>query len=324
MSGTMPGRSRSFAIALVGLELLLLLCWSAGFIGTRYASAQAPIFLILFWRSIVTVALLLPFALAFGPRPIPPRAWREHAVVGLLAMFGYLAGYSAAIASGVPTGLVALIADMVPLAVALLSLPVLGERLSRRQWVGTIVGFLGVAVVSLDALRLGTAPLQAYLLPVLGMAALALATLRQKRPGHPHLPLHQSLFVQCLASSAAFAICAALEGGLMPPATPGFAIGIAWLIVVGTFGGYGVYFLCLRWSSASRVANVLYLSPPVTMLWAWAMFDEPLSWVMALGLLISLAGIVTASSASGPSRRAAGTLQGGVPCQGARGGCAPS
>ena len=91
---------------------------------------------------------------------------------------------------------------------------------------------------------------QFYLLPVLGMAALALATLRQKRPGHPHLPLHQSLFVQCLASLAAFAICAALEGGLMPPATPGFAIGIAWLIVVGTFGGYGVYFLCLRWSSA--------------------------------------------------------------------------
>ncbi|MGF6267222.1 hypothetical protein OKW49_008216 [Paraburkholderia youngii] len=33
----------------------------------------------------------------------------------------------------------------------------------------------------------------------------------------------------------------------------------------------------------ARVTSVLFLSPPVSLIWAWAMFREPLSWLMALG-----------------------------------------
>ncbi|KPY82885.1 Membrane protein, partial [Pseudomonas syringae pv. tagetis] len=39
------------------------------------------------------------------------------------------------------------------------------------------------------------------------------------------------------------------------------------------------------------VASVLYLSPPVTMLWAWAMFNEPLSWQIAAGMAVSGIGV---------------------------------
>jgi len=52
-----------------------------------------------------------------------------------------------------------------------------------------------------------------------------------------------------------------------------------------------LYWACLRRSSATRVASVLYLSPPITLLWAWAMFDEPLSWQMAAGMALSAVGI---------------------------------
>lgn len=37
---------------------------------------------------------------------------------------------------------------------------------------------------------------------------------------------------------------------------------------------------------------MLYLSPPVTLIWAWVMFGEPLTWPIAVGLLVSLLGIV--------------------------------
>jgi len=36
---------------------------------------------------------------------------------------------------------------------------------------------------------------------------------------------------------------------------------------------------------------VLYLSPALTLVWAWAMFGEPLSWLMGLGTVISGLGI---------------------------------
>jgi hypothetical protein len=44
-------------------------------------------------------------------------------------------------------------------------------------------------------------------------------------------------------------------------------------------------------SSPTRVASVLYLSPAVTMVWAWLMFAKPLSWAIAAGLALSGVGI---------------------------------
>ena len=76
-----------------------------------------------------------------------------------------------------------------------------------------------------------------------------------------------------------------------------FLVGILWLVFVATFGAWGLYYLALRHTSATRVTAVLYLSPPVTMIWAWVMFDEALTWQMAAGLLISLTGIIVFAGA---------------------------
>lgn len=294
------GRTRAIA-GLLLLEGALVVCWSSGFVGVRFAIDYAPVFLILLWRSLVSGLVLLPFALLIGPR-LRLQEVAAQAAIGALAMSGYLAGFAIAIDHGVPTGLVALIADMLPLAVAMLSLPVLGQIVTGRQWLGFVIGFGGVVIASAGALHVGNAPLWAYLMPVLGMVSLALATLLQKRFVKASMPIHQSLCIQCLSAAAIFALFAWREGSVLPIADWGFVAGILWLVVLATFGGYGLYYLCLRKSSPARVSSVLYLSPPVTMLWAWAMFAEPLSWAMVMGLIVSLAGIVIAARAQPPGR----------------------
>lgn len=108
----------ALALAIL-LEAALVLSWSGGFVGIRFALDYAPIVSILLWRSLVSGLLLLPFALALGPR------WKlrevlTHMAFGALAMAGYLGSFALAIAQGVATGLVALITDMLPLVVALL------------------------------------------------------------------------------------------------------------------------------------------------------------------------------------------------------------
>lgn len=104
--------------------------------------------------------------------------------------------------------------------------------------------------------------------------------------------MHQSLCIQCLSAAAIFAVFAWHEGGILPVFEPGFVGGILWLVFVATFGAWSLYYLALRKSSPTRVTAILYLSPPVTMIWAWIMFGEPLSWAMGAGLLVSLGGIV--------------------------------
>src|SRR4028119_361760 len=94
MTGAVAARDRPRAglwavVVLVALEAALVVSWSAGFVGIRFASDHAPIFLILLWRSLVSGLLLLPFALTVGPR----LRWRDlpsQMLFGALAMAGYL------------------------------------------------------------------------------------------------------------------------------------------------------------------------------------------------------------------------------------------
>ncbi|MET3777571.1 DMT family transporter [Rhizobium alvei] len=284
-------RNATFLFTILA-EILLVVAWSGGFVGIRFTIDQAPLFLILFWRSLVSGLILLPFALTIGPR-LQWRAVSGQILYGIFAMATYLASYALAIELGVPTGLTALITDLLPLAVALLSWPVLGKALTGRQWRGSIIGFAGVLIASSPALQTGTAPLWAYGLPLFGTLSLALVTLMLKRGGSASaMPVHQSLSIQCLAAAAVFAFFALGEGSLMPVLTLEFAGGILWLVFVATFAAWGIYYVALKTTSAARVTAVLYLSPPVTMIWAYIVFNEPLSSLMFIGLFVSLAGII--------------------------------
>lgn len=282
---------RRQAIPLPLLELALILTWSSGFIGARFSIDYAPASLVVFWRCVVVTVVLLPFVIK-PLRQTPLAVLLKNAGIGLLAMAGYLMGVTQGIALGVPAGLAALFADLLPMGMALLAAVVLRQRLTWRVWAGLVTGLVGVMLVTHDALAWGNAPSWAYALPLLGMLSLAVATLWQKHAPTPKaLGLLPNLWLQCCVSSFAFAALQGVQGSLAPVASAGFALSVLWTVALSTLGGYGLYWMCLRRATATRVANVLYLSPPVTLLWAWAMFAEPLSWLMALGMAVSGAGI---------------------------------
>lgn len=268
-----------------------MLSWSSGFIGARFSLNYAPPLLVVFWRCVLVTLVLFPFV-ARNLRRTSAAVLLKNAGIGLLAMAGYLAGITQGIALGVPAGLAALFADLLPMGLALLAAGVLGQRLAWPVWAGLVIGLIGAALVTHGALAWGDAPLWAYALPLLGMLSLAVATLWQKHlPPSQSLGLLPNLWLQCCVSGFAFALVEGLQGSLAPIPSTGFILSVLWTAGLSTIGGYGLYWLCLRRASATRVASVLYLSPPVTMLWAWAMFNEPLSWQMVSGMAVSGIGI---------------------------------
>ncbi len=269
---------------------LLILAWSSGFVGIRYANEEASVVTILFWRTLLSGLILLPFALAIGPR-MTPRAVLDQMWFGVMSVFLYLGGFALAIEQRVPTGLVALTSDLLPLAIAVLSQPVLGERLGVRQWLGTAIAVAGVLIVSFDSLSFGTAPVWAYGLTIGSMLVFALASVLHKRRRTGHMPVHQSLCIHTLTGAALFGACALLTGSIAPPMTRTFAIGMAWLVLIATFAAYSVYYTALRLFPAAKVSAAIYLSPPVTMLWSWALFSEPLTVTMFAGLGVTLVGV---------------------------------
>lgn len=294
-----PPRRWLAGLPLPVLEAAMLITWSSGFVGIRFSIDHASPMLVTFWRCVVVTLLLLPFVARQLRRTARP-VLLHHAGIGLLAMAGYLAGVTQGIALGVPAGIAALFADLLPVGMALLAALVLRQRLGWRVWTGLAVGVAGVLLVTHDALAWGTAPLWSYGLPLLGMFSLAVATLWQKHwKAAGSLEVLPNLWLQCCVSIVPFGMIAGSEGRLLPVVSEGFALSVLWTVVLSTMGGCGLYWLCLRRSSPTRVASVLFLSPAVTMVWAWGMFGESLSWLMAVGTGVSVVGVWVVVRADG-------------------------
>jgi drug/metabolite transporter (DMT)-like permease len=123
------------------------------------------------------------------------------------------------------------------------------------------------------------------------MLIFALASVLHKRRRTLDMPIHQSLCIHTLTGAVLFGFCAIMQGNLIPPMTRDFAVGMVSLVLIATFAAYSVYYTSLRLFPVAQVSAAIYLSPPVTMLWAWALFSEPLTAAMFIGLAVTLVGV---------------------------------
>ncbi|MGJ3264544.1 MAG: EamA family transporter [Salinarimonas sp.] len=117
-------------------------------------------------------------------------------------------------------------------------------------------------------------------------------------------------FVHAVASLAALTPLAIGLEGLEASLDGGFLFAVAWLALVVSLAAYGLMFVLLRRISAARVASLTYLSPPVTMLMAWALFGETLTVAGVIGLAVAAvavwlaAGPAVAADPRGAAERA--------------------
>jgi drug/metabolite transporter (DMT)-like permease len=262
----------------------LVVMWSSGFIGARLGTDHAPADSLLAWRYAVFAALLVGWTIARG-RWIPRESLTRHAVIGWLTHCGYLGGVVTGVGLGVPAGTAALIAALQPLVVAVLAGTFLGERISQRQWWGFWIGIAGVGLVVAGDMGNSSAPVAAYLLPLGGMVALSIGSVLERR-WRPAGTVVQALTVHSVIAAIFFVGVAGFTGHVIPPSNGAFWIAVVWTVVLSGFGGYGFYLLVLRQSGATRVSAVLFLTPPMTMIWAFLMFSDPMTLPGIVGLVV--------------------------------------
>jgi drug/metabolite transporter (DMT)-like permease len=293
------GKSRMFA------EVGFVVMWSSGFIGAKLGTQEASTLTFVAWRSLFAAGMLLAAVLLLRHRWPSQGEVIVQGTVGFLSQGVYLSGVVGAVGFGVSAGTTALVAALQPLLAAALAGPVLGEGVRLRQWVGLIVGLVGVVLVVGGDMRVSeqvppgsAAPLWAYALPFVGMAGLVAATLLERRMSLKtklETPLDVALAIQCTVSTVPFAIMAMFWGGLEPPGGGQFWLAVLWGVVFSTFGGYGFYWLNLKLSSVARVSSLIYLTPPTTMAWAYLMFGESVGLFAISGLAVCFCGVLLAS-----------------------------
>jgi drug/metabolite transporter (DMT)-like permease len=279
--------------------VLFVVSWSSGFIGAKLGAAEAPTATVLMWRFVPLALVLLPVVLARAGRGLRGRARGEvgtHVLVGLFSQSGYLLTVYGAIGLGVSTGTTALVDGVQPLVAAALVGPLLGVVVRGRVWVGLALGLAGVVLVSWSdaTATTSTAPPWAYLVPVLGMLSLLGSTFVERRTAVRTPPL-AALAVHCTTSAVVFTVLAVATSAATPPAGGGFWVAIAWLVVLPTFGGYGLYWLLVDRLGVTSVNGLLFLIAPVTSVWGALAFDEPLTAVTVVGLALALVAALVVS-----------------------------
>jgi len=272
------------------IPVIFVLLWSTGFIGAKFGLEYAEPFTLLMWRMVFVVPLFGLLVLLFRRPRISLFDAGIQGLVGLLIHGAYLGGTFAAIYSGIPAGLAALIGSMNPLLIGAFSASVLQQQTSGREWLGLLLGLLGVSVVLIGASSWDgviTPTGMAWLL--LALSGICAGTLIQKRYAGKVDLLTGSVY-QYGAALLFFALMSvAMESGKVDWAPPLIAV-MLWLIIVLSLVAILLLMYMIRHGEATRVSSYFYLVPPLTAIQGWLFFDEQWSWnTLAGAALVVLA-----------------------------------
>jgi drug/metabolite transporter (DMT)-like permease len=275
--------------AVFAAPAVFVLLWASGFIGAKFGLPYAEPMTFLAIRMAAVVALLGLIAMVTRPR-WPDRAGMAHsAVTGLLVHGCYLGGVFISIDQRLPAGIAALVVGLQPVLTSTLANRLLGERVTPRQWSGLLLGIAGVYLV-VHGRTEGEAPLFAWGAATIALVSITIGTLYQKRFGGG-IDWRSGLFIQYVAATVLFAAGAfAFDSGRVQW-TGEFVFAVAWLVFVLSVGAIWLLYFLIRRQAATRVVSLFYLTPPITALMAWALFDERLAPLAILGMAVCVVGV---------------------------------
>lgn len=289
------GASARRALWSASMPWLFVLIWSTGFIVARYGMPHAEPMTFLFLRFIGVLVLMVPFVW-LARVPLPQRDgradWRmvgHIAVAGLFLQTGYLGGVWAAVKLGMPAGMSALIVGMQPILTALISAR-LGERISMRQWLGLLLGIVGVGLVVANKLGASGLSAASVLLAVVALLSITFGTLYQKRFCSV-FDLRMGSVIQFAASALACLPFMFLFETRHVDWTAEMIGALVWSVVALSIGAISLLFLLIRQGAATRVSSLMYLTPPTTAVMAWLLFGEHFSLLAASGMGLAAAGV---------------------------------
>ena len=140
-----------------------------------------------------------------------------------------------------------------------------------------------------------TAPWWAYLLPFVSTLSLTAATVYQRsleiKSPKGFLPVMNNLAVQCAATAIVLLPFALSLENMQADWNADFLFALVWLIFVVSLGAYALLILLIKKCQATRVASLLYLTPPVTMVMDYLAFGNAVTRNGMIGLAIAAVGV---------------------------------
>ena len=272
----------------VFLVVLATLAFATADAVTKQLTAHHPVSVVMAIRYLINLGLL---TLLLGPS-LGPRLWRINRK-GLVFLRG-LALVSASLTIGLalrvmPIGETVAIVYLAPIAVMLLAMPLLGERVSPAGWIGAAIGFLGVLLIVRPGGGLDPVGVAFAIINAGSSTAYHLLTRYLTRSENTIALLYQSALVGTVCFSLA---ALGSLGGLALGAAD---VGMMALLGVLATAGHFAFTAAYREAPASLLAPVTYMH----LFWAgglgWLVFDHmPDGWSLLGMVLVCASGTIVA------------------------------
>jgi drug/metabolite transporter (DMT)-like permease len=270
-------------LSLIGVYLI----WGSTYLAIRIALVDFPPFLMGAIRFLIAGVLMFVVLRWRGIAAPTRRQWFNCAVTGTL-LLGFGNGLVCYAEQTVASGLAAVAVASMPLFAALFA-GMYRQWPSGVEWVGLIVGFVGVVVLNFGG-DLSGSPLGA--LALLGAAATwAFGSVWSRRRDMPHPAM--STAAQMLCGSAALGIVALLTQERVVALHTETVAALAYLLAFGSIVGFSAYIYLLHHVRPALATSYAYVNPPVAVLIGVLFAGESVRTLDLVGMAVILAGVAT-------------------------------
>lgn len=283
---------------------LFVFLWSSGFVAAKYVHPYSGPFSFLTIRYVIAAIVLIAVALIQGRKfdLAPQKIWHA-ALVAFFLHFLYIGGVFYAIHLGVTAGISSVIVSLQPVFVALLAIPLLGERFKFIEAVGLALGVVGVSLLLLPKMFQGDLTPQFSTLGIISCTVALFGTtfgyLSQKKNG-AEMDFVTGTAVQYTVTAILFAVTATLTNDWEIDWTPQYIGGLAWSSLALSIGSIFLLYSLLQRGSAGSVSSLYYLVPPSSALQAYFLFGEVIPFLGLVGMALAGLGVMLVMRATEP------------------------
>ena len=273
---------------------IFVLLWSSAFITTKPIIDNSDPFAALAFRfALVALGFFLFSIYSKQKILVNKRNFFESLFSGVLFHGFYLGGVFYSISIGMPTAIAALIVTLQPVLTNVLSGPVLNEKVSKKQWLGVILGFAGAVIVL--GFEIGSKiPAAGLIATIIALLAITFSTLWQKKLSN-NLPLSVSNMNQALGGCLFHLLMIILFFEPYINFSKTFIIAMSHQIFLVSFGAFTILMFLIKKNSASKTVSIFFLIPATSALMAWFFLGENLTSLDILGFVITTIGVYIAT-----------------------------
>ena len=274
--------------------LLFILLWSSAFITTKPIIDNSDPFAALAFRFIIVALGFFLFSIYSKQKIIiQKKNLIESFFSGVLFHGFYLGGVFFSISKGMPTGIAALIVTLQPILTNALSGPILNEKVTIKQWIGVLLGFVGAAIVL--GFDVGSdIPMIGLVATIISLIAITASTIWQKKLSN-NLPLSVSNMYQAIGGFTFHLIVIIFFAKPYIDFTQTFVIAMGHQILLVSFGAFTILMYLIKNNSASKTVFIFFLIPATSAFMAWLFLNENLTNLDLLGFLITTIGVYIAT-----------------------------